>query len=339
MNGHGALEEHDGVWRKMSRATATDVDQSCGGAVIDLEEKSYFDEVQERGIGIDDEDDDDNDDEDVTGEVLDLNNLPHEFFVKILVLGDLGVGKTSLLEAYVGDDHTCQVSSPDCSCSSLDRSANKTDYRVSVDVGYHLKKLDICSNRKATIQLWDVPGHERYSGMSRVYYKYAHGALIVFDLARPETFESALGWLSDVTEKLFDEKFESVAEQSVRVRRSHGGPPPSSGSQAPPTSGLDSSSSSSAMAMAMATGSNRPMPVILLANKRDVPMVKVARNKYSSYVTENGLLAWYETCSRDVSTFAHSVRTLVEYILETDPAFVDQDHAASQQHSSPSDND
>ena len=42
-------------------------------------------------------------------------------------------------------------------------------------------------------------GHERYSGMSKVYYKYAHGALIVFDLARPETFESALGWLSDVT--------------------------------------------------------------------------------------------------------------------------------------------
>ena len=35
--------------------------------------------------------------------------------------------------------------------------------------------------------------------MSKVYYKYAHGALIVFDLARPETFESALGWLSDVT--------------------------------------------------------------------------------------------------------------------------------------------
>ena len=40
-------------------------------------------------------------------------------------------------------------------------------------------------------------GHERYSGMSKVYYKYAHGALIVFDLARPETFESALRWLSD----------------------------------------------------------------------------------------------------------------------------------------------
>ena len=54
-------------------------------------------------------------------------------------------------------------------------------------------------------------GHERFGGMTRVYYKYAHGALIVFDLARPETFDAALSWLSDVTEKLFDEKKELLA--------------------------------------------------------------------------------------------------------------------------------
>ena len=47
--------------------------------------------------------------------------------------------------------------------------------------------------------------------MTKVYYKYAHGALIVFDLARPETFDAALSWLSDVTEKLFDEKKELLA--------------------------------------------------------------------------------------------------------------------------------
>jgi GTPase SAR1 family protein len=47
-----------------------------------------------------------------------------------------------------------------------------------------------------------APGHERFGGMTKVYYKYAHGALIVFDLSRPETFESALSWLTDVTEKV-----------------------------------------------------------------------------------------------------------------------------------------
>ena len=49
---------------------------------------------------------------------------------------------------------------------------------------------------------WLFTGHERFGGMTRVYYKYAHGALIVFDLSRPETFESALSWLTDITEKV-----------------------------------------------------------------------------------------------------------------------------------------
>ena len=49
--------------------------------------------------------------------------------------------------------------------------------------------------------------------MTRVYYKYAHGALIVFDLSRPETFENALSWLSDVTEKLFDERQRAINDQ------------------------------------------------------------------------------------------------------------------------------
>ena len=98
------------------------------------------------------------------------------------------------------------------------------------------------------MHFYKLAGHERYSGMSKVYYKYAHGALIVFDLARPETFESALGWLSDVTEKLFDEKPEAQCGVSA----------------------------------------NRPMPVVLLANKRDVPMVKIPRQVYI-FSTEGSL--------------------------------------------------
>ena len=51
--------------------------------------------------------------------------------------------------------------------------------------------------------------------MTRAYYKYAHGALIVFDLSRPETFDSALGWLSDVTEKLFDEREQHIVASAA----------------------------------------------------------------------------------------------------------------------------
>ena len=139
------------------------------------------------------------------------------------------------------------------------------------------------------LQLWDIPGHERFGGMTKVYYKYAHGAIIVFDLARPETFDSALGWLSDVTEKLFDD----------RERPS-------------------SSTSTSTAGLPQIEEANTAMPVILLANKCDLPDLKVSRQKYSSYVGENGLLSWFETSSRDRSNVSLAVKRLVEYILESD---------------------
>ena len=71
---------------------------------------------------------------------------------------------------------------------------------------------------------WLFTGHERFGGMTRVYYKYAHGALIVFDLSRPETFESALSWLTDITEKvakilMFRIRINLTLEKSVEKKR------------------------------------------------------------------------------------------------------------------------
>ena len=47
--------------------------------------------------------------------------------------------------------------------------------------------------------------------------QYADGVAIVFDLSRPETFEGALSWLSDVTQKLFDEKRELAASEAAHA--------------------------------------------------------------------------------------------------------------------------
>ena len=69
----------------------------------------------------------------------------------------------------------------------------------------------------------------------------------------------------------------------------------------------------------MADDANNAMPILLLANKCDLPDLKVSREKYSKYVKENGLLGWYETSNRDPGSIGLPVRRLVEYIVETDP--------------------
>ncbi|KAJ7996367.1 hypothetical protein DPEC_G00236360 [Dallia pectoralis] len=52
------------------------------------------------------------------------------------------------------------------------------------------------------LQLWDIAGQERYGNMTRVYYREAVGALVVFDVTRASTFEAVLKWKDDLDTKV-----------------------------------------------------------------------------------------------------------------------------------------
>lgn len=108
---------------------------------------------------------------------------PTEHLYKVLVIGEFGVGKTSLIRRY-----TEGYFSP--------------NYKLTIGVDFALKSLEWDNNTKINLQLWDIAGHERFGHMTRVYYKYAIAAIIVFDLSRPATFDSVLKWLEDVNSKV-----------------------------------------------------------------------------------------------------------------------------------------
>lgn len=52
-----------------------------------------------------------------------------------------------------------------------------------------------------------VPGQERYGNMTRVYYREAVGALVVFDVTRASTFEAVLKWKDDLDSKVSQTQF------------------------------------------------------------------------------------------------------------------------------------
>lgn len=102
---------------------------------------------------------------------------------KILVIGDLGTGKTSIIKRYVHRFFT-------------------QHYRATIGVDFALKVVHWNENTTVRLQLWDIAGQERYGNMTRVYYKEAVGAFVVFDVTRKNTFESVANWKSDLDSKV-----------------------------------------------------------------------------------------------------------------------------------------
>ena len=52
------------------------------------------------------------------------------------------------------------------------------------------------------LQLWDIAGQERFGNMTRVYYKDAVAAFVVFDVTRAESFQAVQRWKDDLDSKV-----------------------------------------------------------------------------------------------------------------------------------------
>ncbi|GLV40826.1 Rab32 [Carabus blaptoides fortunei] len=106
-----------------------------------------------------------------------------EHLYKILVIGELGTGKTSIIKRYVHQFFS-------------------QHYRATIGVDFALKVLNWDANTIIRLQLWDIAGQERFGNMTRVYYKDAVGAFIVFDVTRVATFDAVDKWKQDLDSKV-----------------------------------------------------------------------------------------------------------------------------------------
>ncbi|KAK0171644.1 hypothetical protein PV328_005072 [Microctonus aethiopoides] len=106
-----------------------------------------------------------------------------EHLYKILVIGELGAGKTSIIKRYVHQFFS-------------------QNYRATIGVDFALKVLNWDPQTIIRLQLWDIAGQERFGNMTRVYYKEAVGAFIVFDVTRSATLDAVVKWKQDLETKV-----------------------------------------------------------------------------------------------------------------------------------------
>jgi len=94
----------------------------------------------------------------------------YDHLVKILLVGDSGVGKSSLLARFISD--------------SFDEQS------PTVGVDFKLKHVDVDGTR-LKLTVWDTAGQERFRTLTSSYYRSAHGVVFVYDVTSRESFENA----------------------------------------------------------------------------------------------------------------------------------------------------
>lgn len=102
---------------------------------------------------------------------------------KVLLLGHFGVGKTSLIRRFVSNSFS-------------------DNYKVTIGVHITKKIVDLSNGTKLSLILWDLEGTDELHLIRNAYLMGTHGAIFVFDVTRPATFQHIDRDLKIISERI-----------------------------------------------------------------------------------------------------------------------------------------
>lgn len=94
--------------------------------------------------------------------------------LKVIILGDSGVGKTSLMHRYVNDKYSQQ-------------------YKATIGADFLTKEIAV-DDKVATMQVWDTAGQERFQSLGVAFYRGADCCVLVYDVTNAKSFENIKTW-------------------------------------------------------------------------------------------------------------------------------------------------
>ena len=98
---------------------------------------------------------------------------------KIILLGDIAVGKTSIVRRFVENEFSHQ-------------------YFCTVGVEFKIKKVTLQNSHIANLKIWDTCGEEKFRALTRQYYHHAEAVVLVFDLTNKFTYSKLDSWIEDI---------------------------------------------------------------------------------------------------------------------------------------------
>ncbi|MHA1784837.1 MAG: Rab family GTPase [Candidatus Helarchaeota archaeon] len=102
---------------------------------------------------------------------------------KVVLIGNPGVGKTSLINQYVSKQF-------------------KEKYIETIGVNIMVKDLKDVHGKKVQLSIWDVAGQEKWGRVRSMYYRGSSAALVVYDLTRPDTYLAVPDFVQDYKDSI-----------------------------------------------------------------------------------------------------------------------------------------
>uniref|UniRef100_A0A6U1FSB0 Uncharacterized protein n=1 Tax=Tetraselmis chuii TaxID=63592 RepID=A0A6U1FSB0_9CHLO len=99
--------------------------------------------------------------------------------VKLVLLGDTGVGKSCIVQRYV-------------------RGAFDPSSKVTVGAAFMAHSVPLPDGSTVKFEIWDTAGQERYMSLAPLYYRGASAAAIVYDITVKESFDKAKYWTKEL---------------------------------------------------------------------------------------------------------------------------------------------
>ena len=104
-------------------------------------------------------------------------NSDFEFLIKIVVIGDSGVGKTNFIFQFTEGRFS---------------SAHVT----TVGIDYKSKIIKLPNKKVVKLQIWDTAGQERYMAINKNLFQKVQGIILMYDLTNRDSFEHLQNWLN-----------------------------------------------------------------------------------------------------------------------------------------------
>ena len=113
-------------------------------------------------------------------------NIKFNYSFKIILLGDLNVGKTAIFNRFLKNDFI-------------------ETYQCTVQAEYDYKSIYPNLNTKIQLNIWDTAGSEKYKTITRQYYRDTNGIILVFDVSDRNSFNNLNNWISELKENTLSE--------------------------------------------------------------------------------------------------------------------------------------